>query len=68
MAKFKALYSPTQMFSFGGVSYQFADGYFHTDNEELVAFLKDNHGCTLVEEPKAEVVIELPKKPKKVSK
>ena len=68
MAKFKALYSPTQMFSFNGVGYQFSDGYFHTDEVELVEFLKDNHGCTLVEEPKAEEVIELPKKPKKGSK
>ena len=61
------------MFSFNGTSYQFVNGEFITDVPELVQFLKDNHGCSLIEEPARasqpeQAPIELPKKPKKVSK
>ena len=49
MAKFKALYSKTQTFSFNGTGYQFSDGYFRTKDEDLINFLIDNHGCELID-------------------
>lgn len=51
MKKFKALQSPNQFFSFKGEMYEFIDGYFETEDAELIEFLAINPNCELISEP-----------------
>jgi len=39
---FRALASPKQSFSVGAETYRFSDGFFKTDNEVVIAFLRGN--------------------------
>ena len=52
MKKFKALQSANQFFSFKGEMYEFIEGYFETDDAELIEFLAINPNCELISEPK----------------
>jgi len=39
---FRALASPKQSFSIGTEHYRFTDGFFTTDNEAIITFLRSN--------------------------
>ncbi len=39
---FRALASPKQSFSIGTESYRFVDGYFTTEDPDVIAFLRGN--------------------------
>lgn len=57
--KFKALLSPKQAFTFQGSRYQFQDGFFITEDNDIIEFLQANEACeevkTFVEKVVAKV-------------
>lgn len=49
MTKFKALISINQFFTFKGANFEAQDGFFETDDKELIEFLKVNSNFELIE-------------------